>query len=160
VSNAAPLQALEDWAGALLQRLTPQQSQRLALQLARDLRNAQGRRMRAQKSPTGEAWEPRKPPQATLRSTGKRVLREGKTGPMMRGLAQAKFLRAQATPTDATVTFADRVQRMARVHHFGETDAVNHPKPPIYDYPARELLGISDSDLQRLRNRIFKHLSP
>ena len=158
-ANADPMQALEQWAGALLARLSPQQSQRLALQIARDLRNRQGRRMRGQKDPEGASWEPRKPPAATLRTKGRRTLREAKTGPMMRGLAQAKFLRAQATPTEATVAFADRVQRIARVHHYGETDAVNWPDPPTYDYPARPLLGLSDADRQRLQDLVLKHLS-
>ena len=76
----------------------------------------------------------------------------------MRGLAAAKYLRAQATPSEATVSFADRVQRIARVHHYGETDAVNHPDPPQYDYPARPLLGISDADLQAITQLLMKHL--
>ena len=76
----------------------------------------------------------------------------------VRGLAAAKYLRAQATPSEATVAFADRVQRIARVHHYGETDAVNHPDPPQYDYPARPLLGISDPDLQATTQLLMKPL--
>lgn len=159
VSHPAPLQALEDWAAALLQRLTPQQAQRLALQIARDLRRSQAKRMRAQQAPDGTAWQARKSAPATLRGARQRTLRQGHTGPMMRGLAQAKFLRTQATASEATVAFADRVQRIARVHHWGETDAVNHPNPPLYDYPARPLLGLSDADLQRVRDLVLGHIA-
>ena len=157
MSNGAPMQALEDWAGALLQRLAPAEQQRLALQVAQQLRRSQQKHMRAQQGPDGAAWEPRKAPAQTLR-TQRRTLRDTKTGPMMRGLAAAKHLRAQATPTEATVAFADRVQRIARVHHYGETDAVNNPNPPRYDYPARPLLGISDDDLQAITQLLLSHL--
>ena len=150
MSGATSMQALENWAGALLQRLSPVEQQRLALNVARQLRRSQQKNMRAQQGPDGTAWELRKTPAKTLRDT--------KTGPMMRGLAAAKHLRAQATPSEATVSFADRVQRIARVHHYGETDAVNHPDPPQYDYPARPLLGISDSDLQAITQLLMKHL--
>ena len=157
MSTGAPLQALEDWAGALLQRLAPAARRRLAMQVAQQLRRSQQKHMRAEQGPDGAAWEPRKAPTQSLR-TRRSTLRDTKTGPMMRGLAQAKYLRAQATPTEATVAFADRVQRIATVHHFGETDAVNNPNPPRYDYPARPLLGISDDDLQAITELLLNHL--
>ena len=144
------MQALENWAGALLQRLSPVEQQRLALNVARQLRRSQQKNMRAQQGPDGTAWQ--------LRKTPAKTLRDAKTGPMMRGLAAAKYLRAQATPSEATVAFADRVQRIARVHHYGETDAVNNPNPPRYDYPARPLLGISDDDLQAITELLLNHL--
>lgn len=155
----APLQAIETWAAALLARLGPAERRRLALRLAQQLRTSNQQRMRAQQAPDGSAWTPRKPQGGKIRSATGRALRaEAKKGPMMRNLAKAKYLRAQATPNDATVTFVERVQRIARVHHYGENDAVNYPNPPRYDYPARPLLGISEQDYQRIQALLLEHL--
>lgn len=153
----APLTAVEDWAASLLERIGPRQRAQLAMQLARKLRQSNQQRMRRQEAPDGSAWELRKPPARTLREQG-RKLREPKQGPMMRKLAAAKYLRTSATAAEAVVEFADRVQRIAVIHHFGQTGAVNYPNPPMYEYPARPLIGISDDDLQSLQALIFKHL--
>lgn len=152
-----PLSAVEDWAAALLERIGPQQRQRLATLLARKLRQQNQSRMRKQVAPDGSAWALRKKPTQTLRHKGN-SLRETAQGPMMRKLATAKYLRATGSPNEAVVSFADRVQRIARVHHNGETDAVNFPSPPMYDYPERPLLGLGDTDLQAIQDLIFKHL--
>ena len=58
----------------------------------------------------------------------------------------------------AVVEFMSRAQRIARVHHFGETDAVN-PGGPQYKYPARELLGITEDDASSLRDALMAHFT-
>ena len=55
MSGATSMQALENWAGALLQRLSPVEQQRLALNVARQLRRSQQKNMRAQQGPDGTA---------------------------------------------------------------------------------------------------------
>jgi len=150
---AAQLQALEGWAGALLERLSATQRRQLALQIARELRQRNQRRMRAQTGPDGAAWQPRK-------SAGPRRRRKNaKSGPMMRGLAAAQWLRASATPASAEVSFAGRAQRIAQIHHYGERAAVNWPRGPMFDYPARALLGLADEDLERLRELVLDRVA-
>ena len=141
----APLQAIEGWAAALMERLGPAGCRQLALQIARELRQRNMRRMRAQQGPDGAGWQARK----------KSRRKNAKTGPMMRGLAKASWLRASATPAAAVVGFAGRAERIAQIHHYGQRAPVNFPRGPNHDYPARELLGLADEDVQRLRDMVM-----
>lgn len=75
---------------------------------------------------------------------------------MMLGLV--KNLRASATSSEAVVAFASRAERIARVHHFGLKDRVK-PGGPDYDYPARQLLGITDGQIERVRDMLLQHLA-
>ncbi len=154
----AELQALEQWAEAVLRKLQPAQQRRLMLDMARRLRTSNTRRMREQTDPEGRAWEPRKPPGPALRSQREQLRQQARQRqPMFVKLRQAKNLKARVIGTTAVVEFADRAQRIARVHHFGETDAIN-PGGPRYHYPARELIGIPDDDLDTLREALFAHM--
>ena len=150
--------ALESWAGALLAKLQPAQRRRMLVDVARRLRTANTQRMRAQTDPEGQPWEPRKAPSASLRSQRLRLRQQARQRqPMFAKLRQAKHLKARAAGDAAVVEFARRAQRIARVHHFGETDAVN-PGGPQYTYPARELLGISQADAATLMDALLDHL--
>ena len=73
-------------------------------------------------------------------------------------LRTAKHLKAQATPSEATVAFAGRAERIARVHQFGLEDRVK-PGGPTYRYPVRALLGITDAQVERVRDLVLSHLS-
>lgn len=77
---------------------------------------------------------------------------------MMKGLAQPAHLHQRGTPSSAIVEFSERAQRIAAVHHWGERDKVS-PGGPDYDYPARQLLGISKEDSELIMDVIFGHLS-
>lgn len=154
----ADFQALETWAGALLQKLEPVQRRRLLVDVARSLRTANAQRLRAQTDPEGGAWEPRKPPGPALRSRREKLRQEARQRqPMFVKLRQQKHLKAKGQGNAAVVEFASRAQRIARVHHFGETDAVN-PGGPRHRYPERPLLGISSQDADRIRDTILRHL--
>ncbi|UYL85414.1 virion morphogenesis protein [Acidovorax phage Alfacinha1] len=155
----AELKALETWAEDLLAKLQPVQRRRLLVDLARRLRTMNAQRMRAQTDPDGAAWEARKPPGDNLRSKRQKLRQQARQGqPMFAKLRQHKHLKARAEGGAAVVTFAGRAERIARVHHFGETDAVN-PGGPRYKYPARPLLGITAEDGQALRDVLIDHLN-
>lgn len=154
----ADLSTLETWAAELLAKLQPVQRRRLLVDIARKLRTDNARRMRAQTDPEGAVWEPRKAPGPALRSKRERLRQEAQQrAPMFAKLRQAKHLKARGQGGAAVVEFAGRAQRIARVHHFGENDAVN-PGGPRVDYPARPLLGISSEDAERVRDTILRHL--
>ena len=144
---ADDLQRLEDWLVSLLHQLEPAQRRQLAREVARSLRKANQQSMAAQKSPDGEAWEPRKNRARDAR--GK--LRQG---PLFRKLRTAKHLKAQAFTDSAVVQFVGRAQRLARVHHFGLRDFVT-PGGAEYDYPARPILGISEQQLKVIRDLVL-----
>ena len=154
------LQRLEDWVAPLLARLSAPERRRLAMAVARDLRAGNVQQIRAQQAPDGTGWEPRKA--SGLRNWRGAIKRQAKgqakTRPMMEKLRAAKHLKAKATPTEAIVAFAGRAERIARVHQFGLRDKVK-PGGPDYDYPARQLLGITDEQIERVRDLLLKHLA-
>lgn len=72
----ADFQALETWAENCLLKLGPAGRKRLTIQMARELRTANARRMAAQRGPDGDAWEARK--------------RQRKAAPIIRYVYRAK----------------------------------------------------------------------
>lgn len=153
------LKALEDWVAPLLDRLSDGERRRLAVTVAKELRASNAATMRAQQSPDGEAWAPRKQPKRNLLGTIRSKAQERKVGmQMFTGLRSASYLKAQGSGTEAVVGFVARVQRIARVHHFGLPDRVN-VGGPVYHYPARELLGITEPQIERVRDLIIQHLA-
>ena len=155
---ADELQRLEDWVAPLLARLSPVESRRLALAMARELRAQQQRTMAAQTAPDGSAWQPRKPPARDARGGIRRAAQRGRLrAAMFTGLRRSKWMKASATPAEATVGFVGRAARIAALHHWGGPDKVT-PQGPVYDYPARPLLGIPDELAERLRDMLAKHL--
>lgn len=149
------LQRLEDWVAPLLARLSATERRGLARTVARDLRAANAATMRAQQAPDGTAWKKRK---KKLRDERGRVRKERRSQDMFVKLRAAKHLRAQATPSEAVVAFAGRAERIARVHHYGLDDKVE-PGGPTYRYPTRELLGITDGQIERIRDLLLTHLA-
>ncbi len=149
------LQRLEDWVAPLLERLSDGERRNLARTIARDLRTANTRTMRAQQAPDGAAWKKRK---KKLRDAQGRIRRERRSQDMFVKLRTAKYLQARATPSEAIVAFAGRAERIARVHHFGLEDKVE-PGGPNYRYPSRELLGITEAQVERIRDLLVTHLS-
>jgi phage virion morphogenesis protein len=147
------LDALEDWAGALLTRLQPAERRRLTRAVATALRRNQQQRIAAQRNPDGSAYEPRKP-QKDLRGKTGRVRRK-----MFTKLRTAKYLRTQADADSAGVAFVGRVGRLAGVHQRGETDEVMKGGPKVR-YPARQLLGFTEQDTEMIRDALLSHLAP
>lgn len=147
------LMQLEGWLAPLLDRLTDGERRKLALDIARELRRDNAATIRAQHGPDGEAWAPRKNPLRDQRGQ----LRKRNAQRLFAKLAGAKHLRAQVEGGDAVVAFAGRTERIARVHHFGLRDSVR-PGGPEYDYPARPLLGITPSQLDKVRELVLGRL--
>lgn len=148
---ADDLERLEDWLVPLLHKLEPAQRRQLAREVAFSVRKANQQSMTAQQAPDGQAWEPRK--HRARDAKGK--LRQG---PMFRKLRNARHLKAQAFTDSAVVQFVGRAQRLARVHHFGLRDFVS-PGGAQYDYPARPILGISEQQLEAIRDLVLGSLS-
>ena len=157
----ADFRAIEDWAGHLLGKLDGTSRRRLAVDIARRLRTRNTQRMREQTDPDGNAWQARKPPGPALRSRRERIRQQAQQRkPMFAKLRMLRNIKARSEGGNtAVVEFTSRAQRIARVHHNGERDAVN-PGGPMYDYPARELLGISDTDRDWLREYLLDYLTP
>lgn len=149
------LDSLNDWASGLLDGLSDRSRKALAGKIAQDLRAVSQARITAQTEPDGTPFVPRKP-QIRNRGTQKRA----RNKLMFKKLRLNKNLRVQSTVSAAVVEFAEGVQRIAQVHHHGLRDRVQKGnKGPDVKYDARPLLGITDSDAQRISDLILGHLS-
>ncbi|KWC22787.1 phage tail protein [Burkholderia ubonensis] len=149
------LSAVEKWAGALLSQLSPAGRRAAMREIARDLRRSQQARIAAQKNPDDSAFEPRK-----AKAVGKKLRdKRGrlKRTAMFMKLRTARWLKVETTDRELAIGFAGRVARLARVHQFGEKAPVA-PGGPEYRYPVRVLLGLSDADRERVRDRLLRHL--
>lgn len=143
------LNALEDWAGALLERLKPAERRKLNQTLARELRRSQQQRIAAQQNPDGSAYAPRKP--------RKNLRRQGRIK-MFAKLRQAKHLKLQSAADSIAVGFLGNSARIARVHQLGLNDRPERNGPEIR-YARRELLGFTEAELDMIRDRLLQHLA-
>ena len=148
------LHALEAWAGALLAKLQPAQRRAINHKVAIDLRRSQGQRIKAQQGSDGAAYPPRK----------KRKELKGKTGRIKRQKAAmfakvrtTKHLKIKATGAQIEVGFFGWVARVAHVHQFGQQERVTK-KGPVYKYPERPLLGLSELDRTLIRESLLRHM--
>lgn len=129
------LQRVDDWLAALLANLEPAARNRMMRQLAQELRRSQQQNIRLQRNPDGTIFEPRR---VTARSKKGRIKRQ-----MFAKLRTTKYLKTAANADSASVQFDGKVQRIARVHHYGLRDRVRRNGPEAR-YPARRLLGVND----------------
>jgi phage virion morphogenesis protein len=153
------LNALEEWAGALLAQLDPAARRKVAVDVGRELRRSQQQRIKGQLNPDGSAYEPRKPRlflrNARLREKEGRIKRRAQ---MFAKLRTARYLKVEVDGAGLAIGFAGRAARLARVHQDGETSEVTRGGRS-YKYPVRQLLGFTDSDREMIRDKLLEHLA-
>lgn len=135
----------------LLDAMSPAARRRLAVDIAKKLRQSQQQRIKSQKAPDGTAYVPRKPQR--IRDKKGRVKRE-----MFAKLRHARYLKASGDDKSAVVEFTGKVKRIARVHQFGLKDKPSRDSQKV-KYPARELLGLSHDDNKHIENIIIQRIS-
>ncbi|KVH68820.1 virion morphogenesis protein [Burkholderia cepacia] len=141
------LSRAEDWAAGLLGQLTSPQRALLAKGLAAELRRRHSRRIGEARNPDGSPYEPRKPQARRKKGRIRRA--------MFAKLRTARFLKTESSADVAALHFTKQVERIARVHQDGLRDRVRRNKGPIVKYPARELLGLADADIDRIADLVF-----
>ncbi|EPQ7907637.1 phage virion morphogenesis protein [Klebsiella pneumoniae] len=144
------LQRVDDWLAALLANLEPAARNRMMRQLAQELRRSQQQNIRLQRNPDGTAFEARR---VTARSKKGRIKRQ-----MFAKLRTTKYLKTAATADSTSVQFDGKVQRIARVHHYGLRDRVSRKGPEV-KYAERRLLGINDESEDITRDVLLRWLS-
>lgn len=144
-----PLETLEDWAGHLLHRLTGPERRRMLRTIAQTLRRSQQRRIAAQRNPDGTPFAPRR----VRRSPGRIRTRK-----MFLKLRMARHLRASVQGDAVTVGFLSNAARIARVHQYGLRDRVERGGV-LVKYRQRRLLGLSDAELETIRDNLLTHLA-
>lgn len=144
------LQRVDDWLAALVANLEPAARNRMMRQLAQELRRSQQQNIRLQRNPDGTAFKPRR---VTARSKKGRIKRQ-----MFAKLRTTKYLKTAATADSASVQFDGKVQRIARVHHYGLRDRVRRNGPEVH-YAERRLLGINSYQMHLLSDAILRWLT-
>lgn len=147
------LDALTGWVEPLLRKMEPSQRRNLMKTISRDLRKENQERMKAQQGPDGQKWEPRKP--RKFRDKRGQIRKKA----MFTKLRTAKYLKIRTSPDSAGLAFAGPVGRIAAIHHYGLRAKIDKDGP-VFDYPARELLGFSRSDMDRIAERVLEHVTP
>ncbi|MBL5965946.1 phage virion morphogenesis protein [Lelliottia amnigena] len=142
------LHKVDEWLAAILTNLEPAARQRMMRELAQELRRNQQNNIRLQRNSDGSGYEPRK---VTARTKKGRIKRQ-----MFAKLRTAKYLKTAASADSASVQFAGKVQRIARVHHYGLRDRVSRNGPEVL-YSKRHLLGIN-SEVVLITRDIFYRL--
>jgi len=145
------LQRVNDRLEALISSLSAPARKEMARSIGRKLRASQQQNIKRQQAPDGTPFKPRKA--QPVRSKKGRIKRE-----MFARLRTAKYMKVKATTEDAVVEFTSKVQRIARIHHYGLKD-----KPSInskvMSYQSRPLVGLNDSDLAEITSLIIKGLA-
>ncbi|HBS1067961.1 TPA: phage virion morphogenesis protein [Klebsiella pneumoniae] len=144
------MQEVDTWLDALLAGLEPAARKRMMRELAQQLRRSQQKNIRMQRNPDGTAYEPRR---VTARTKQGRIRRQ-----MFAKLRTTKYLKAVASQDSASVEFDNKVQRIARVHHYGLRDRVSK-KGPNVQYDKRRLLGLNDLTLSLTRDILIQWVS-
>lgn len=147
------LDDLGDWLTPLITRLEPTERARLARSVAQQLRRSQQQRIVAQRNPDGTAYAPRK--QRDLRGKKGRIKARAK---MFTKLRTARYVKATGNASEAAVSFAGRIARIARVHQYGLRDRAERGAPDV-QYAQRELLGLTPSERESIRDQVLAHLT-
>lgn len=146
------LETLEDWAAGVLGQLEPASRNKLARSVAQALRRSQQQRIIAQQNPDGSKYAPRK--HRNLRGKQGRVKSRVK---MFQKLRTASFLKVQGDRNAINVGFSGRIARIARVHQYGLKDRAERGAPDV-QYEKREVLGLTEADLNLTRDTLLAHL--
>ncbi|CAI2488016.1 phage virion morphogenesis protein [Serratia ficaria] len=80
-----------------------------------------------------------------------------KGDPMFRRLRTARFLKARADASGATVGYTGVAARIARTHQYGLRDRVN-TSGAMATYPQRQLLGITKADRMAIARSVIDSL--
>lgn len=151
------LSAIEDWASTLLAGLTPAARRAAATDIGRELRRSQQKRIREQRNPDGTTFERRKP--RLMMENGRLREKKGRIKKQMfTKLRTARFFKVKNDATGVTLGFSGRIARLARVHQDGGSAKVA-PGGPSYQYPIRQLLGLTAADRQMIRDKLLEHLN-
>ncbi|MGM7913462.1 phage virion morphogenesis protein [Yersinia enterocolitica] len=141
----------EDKLAGLIAALSPASRRRMTVEIAKKLRQRQQQRIKSQKSPDGTPYAPRK--RQPIKAKKGRIKRE-----MFAKLRTNRFLKASGDTNEAVVEFTSKVQRIARVHHYGLKDKPGRNSAAV-EYPERPLMGFNSEDYKVIEKIITKVLS-
>ncbi|OBU84541.1 phage virion morphogenesis protein [Chromobacterium subtsugae] len=137
--------------GALIHQLDTGARRSLAREIGHALRQSQQKRIAAQQNPDGSGFAPRRP---QYREQKGRIRSQ-----MFTKLRGARWLKIEASVGGVEVGFLRQVERIARVHQYGLRDRISRHTTREAQYPARELLGLSQPDFELIHSKVLDHLA-
>lgn len=144
------LKPFDDKLAGLIGALSPAGRRKLAAEIAKQLRRSQQQRIKQQKAPDGTPYQARK--RQPLRAKKGRI-----KSAMFQKLRTSRYMKASGRENSAVVGFTSKVQRIARIHHFGLMDGPNKYSREIV-YSKRELLGFNETDKNIIERLVMKHI--
>lgn len=140
----------DDRLNGLIAALSPAARRKLAGEIAKELRKSQQQRIKLQKAPDGSPYQARK--RQPLRAKIGRIKRA-----MFQKLRTNRYMKASGRENSAVVEFAGKVQRIARIHHYGLKDRPNLRSENVF-YAERKLLGFREEDKKIVLGMIVENL--
>ncbi|WP_415775307.1 phage virion morphogenesis protein [Shewanella oncorhynchi] len=146
------LNRLNELFDGLIQQLSPAARKQLSRDISRRLRASQAQRIKQNNAPDGSAFEARKPQPTWAKRLGaiKRKL-------MFQKIIRQKYLKAEYSASAASVGFTGFISRVATEHQYGLRGRINERISA--QYPQRELLGFTQSDLKMIENSLANNLA-
>jgi phage virion morphogenesis protein len=144
------LKPFNDKLAGLIGALSPAGRRTLAAEIAKELRRSQQQRIKQQKAPDGTPYKARK--HQPIRAKSGRIKRA-----MFQKLRTSRNLKASGGNDTAVVEFTGKVQRIARVHHYGLRDKPGR-NSKLVQYDTRPLLGLQNEDLAIVERVIAKNI--
>lgn len=141
------LEAFDGRLAALIANLSPATRKEMARNIAKRLRASQQQNIKRQQAPDGTPFAPRRA--QPVREKKGRVKHE-----MFKKLRTAKYMKAKGSADDAVVEFTGKVQRMARVHHYGLRDRPARGVKGVL-YEKRPLFGLNKSDQLQIEKMVI-----
>lgn len=156
---ADDLAQFEEWLGRILAGMDPGRRRRATIKLGQELRRANLMRIGGNVEPEGGAMENRK---ASVNERGR--VRRKAGARMFRRLRLAKAWKISAGQDGVEISPASSaIDRLASVHHFGETDRVGRLRDGRTirtKYVERRLLGFADADQMIVMETAAAFLDP
>lgn len=144
------LHQLDDWLAGLLRQISPDKVRLINRRVAADLRRAQSRRIASQQNPDGSPYAGRS--SKNLRLKKGKIKRKA----MFARLRTARYLKSISNDRELSVGFMGRAAVIASVHQFGLQQTQGGK---TYSMPKRELLGLTDADIEFLADAYLRHMA-
>jgi len=145
------LNPLIDRLNGIIQSQSPSARAQLARQIATNIRRTQAKRITENKNPDGSQFESRK--QQKLRSKKGRLRQR-----MFTRMSRVKWLKAKTNATSTSIEFVGKAGQIARVNQYGLRDKVNKRGLEV-QYPQRELLGLTDAEIEMIEDIVLTAIS-
>lgn len=147
------LHEISDWLNALLSQASPAQVRAINRRVGYELRRSQAQRIAAQRNPDGTAYVPRA--KAKNLRAKKGVVRKRA---MFARLRTLRFFKVAADADSLAVAFRGRVGAIATTHQYGDR-RVSEKTGRVITTPKRELLGLTDAEMEMLIDAYLRHLA-